>query len=301
MKIGGAEFEYVQFLVHAHCGVRIDPDRAYLAESRLGPIAAAQAFGSFEALVTQLRCTPRGVLHDSVVEAMLTTETSFFRDAALFAALRDHLMPELLASSIRPVRVWCAACASGQEPYSLAMLSRSLDPPSAASVEILASDVSEAMLARTKAALYGTLEVNRGLPASLLVQNFDHEGAHWRVKAPLREMVALRRINLVHDAESAATALFGAVRENAHAGSIQHASWPDTVDVMLLRNVLIYFDTETKQRVLTRAARVIRPNGYLVLGSAETLVGLDVPFDAVHFQKCVIYRRRSAPDASLRR
>jgi chemotaxis protein methyltransferase CheR len=204
---------------------------------------------------------------------MTTNETSFFRDAHPFTALSDHVLPELVKSrsAERVLNIWCAACSSGQEPYSIAMLVQDIvgtDP--GWRVRLLATDLSPAMLARTRAGVYSQFEMNRGLPANRLVRHFRQQGLEWQIEEPLRRMVETRAVNLDQDLPSM-----------------------PSMDIIFLRNVLIYFDVATKRQILARVRRVLRPDGYLVLGGAETTLNLDDAFDRVQIGRAPMYQLRS--------
>jgi chemotaxis protein methyltransferase CheR len=250
----------------------LDGDKAYLAETRLGPLARCEGFPSVDDLLTRLRSSPDDGLHRKVVEAMTTNETSFFRDSHPFELLRQTVLPELVRrrAAGRDLSLWSAACSSGQEPYSVAMLVREHFPALAAGgLRIIASDLSTEMLDRARQGLYTQMEVNRGLPARLLVKYFDKQGPHWQIKDDLRRLVEFRPINLTN-------------------------AWPPlpALDVILLRNVLIYFDVATKQRILAKVRQVLRPDGYLLLGGAETTINLDDAFERVQVDRSGYYRLR---------
>jgi chemotaxis protein methyltransferase CheR len=185
---------------------------------------------------------------------MTTNETFFFRDKIPFEQMRDIVMPELAVARAREkrIRIWCTAAASGQEPYSLAMIVKNLGAALAGfRVEILATDIAGEVLERAKAGLYSQFEVQRGLPIQLLVKYFTQVGEMWQIAPEIRAMVQFRPINLLNDFKPLGT-----------------------FDLVFCRNVLIYFDQETKTRVLERIARQMAPDGTLVLGAAETVVGL---------------------------
>jgi chemotaxis protein methyltransferase CheR len=206
---------------------------------------------------------------DAVVDAMTTNETSWFRDAHPFNALRDELLPDLIERRrvARTISIWCAASSSGQEPYSIAMLIRHFPELESWNVRILATDISPSMLKRTQEGLYSQLEVNRGLPAPLLVQHFNRVGMHWEVSDDLRRMVQTEFVNLA-------------------------APWPvlPPFDLIFMRNVLIYFDVPTKQTILGRVRRQLRPDGLLLLGGAETTMNLDANFERVQIGRSNWYR-----------
>lgn len=257
-----ASFDRVRALVRARAGLDLGPEKRYLAEARLGPIARDGAHDSLDALVAAADLAPHGPLARRVVEAMLTCETSFFRDPAAFEQLAATILPELARAraTTRQLTLWSAACASGQEPYSVAMLlSDRCERLVAAgwSLRVVASDVSQEMLARTRAATYSQFEVNRGLPARHLVRFLERDGSAWRVRDEARRLVEVRQVNLVSD------------------------PLPAPVDVVLLRNVLIYFDAELRRAVLDRVLAALRPDGALLLGAAETTLGVHDGFEPV--------------------
>jgi chemotaxis protein methyltransferase CheR len=204
---------------------------------------------------------------------MTTNETSFFRDLHPFETLRTTIIPELLElrSSNAQLDIWCMACSSGQEPYSILFtIEEHFRQLSEWKIRVLSSDLSREMVERTRQGSYTQLEVNRGLPAPLLVKHFVRQGTHWQVKPEIRNMLDLREINLAKP-------------------------WPQipSMDIIFLRNVLIYFDVATRKDILRRVARVLRPDGYLFLGGAETVSGLDDQFERVTYGRTVCYRMRS--------
>lgn len=278
MKIGGTsseisitEFQFVRELVKRYSAISLDDSKAYLVSSRLLPVAREEGFASVSQLITHLRSRSYGAVHTRVVEAIATTETSFFRDFHPFEALRDHVLPELVRrrrATTGMLNIWCAACSSGQEPYSMAMTLREVIPdPKAWTIQLLASDLSEKMLGRARNGIYQQLEVNRGLPARCLVRFFEQNGSYWHVRSDLRNMVTFFQHNLDGD-------------------------WVKIpqVDILFLRNVLIYFDIETRRRVLRKVTRHLKPDGFLVLGAAETTLNLDDSFKRVRFGRAVFYQ-----------
>jgi chemotaxis protein methyltransferase CheR len=272
MTIAATDFDYISSIVRDSSAIVLEHGKEYLIEARLLTLARTRGTGTVAELVHELRRAPRGPLRDLVVEAMTTNETSFFRDSHPFTALSDHILPDVVRerSGERVMNIWCAACSSGQEPYSIAMLVHDIlgaDPTWR--VRVLATDLSPAMLARTSAGVYSQFEVNRGLPASLLVRHFRRQGLEWQIEEPLRRMIETRLVNLD-------VALTGIT----------------SMDIIFLRNVLIYFDTATKRQILARIRRVMRPDGYLVLGGAETTFNLDDSFERVQIGRAAVYRLR---------
>jgi len=270
MSLNSGDFDYIRKLVYDNSAIVLNPGKEYLVESRIQPLVNDKGFDSIEALVVKLRNTPYSVLHKDVIEAMTTNETSFFRDMHPFDALRKDILPELIKtrSHVRNLHVWCGACSSGQEPYSLSMLIRENFPALANwRINISATDLSDDILAKARSGSYGTLEINRGLPALLMVKYFERQGADWQVKKDIRDMIDFRQMNLI-------------------------GNWPpmSKVDIVMLRNVLIYFDKETKQSILGQIRKLLKPDGYLFLGSSETTFSLDDGFERVMFGRAAAYR-----------
>jgi chemotaxis protein methyltransferase CheR len=273
MSVGAADFDYIAQLVWRRSAIVLEPGKEYLVESRLTPLVRREGGEQISDLVARLQSQPEAGLHAEVVDAMTTNETSWFRDRLPFDALSGHILPDLLTKRARERRItiWSAGCSSGQEPYSIAMmLANSLAMHPGWSVQIIATDLSEEMLTKARRGRYGQLEVNRGLPAQMLVTNFERIGMEWEVKESIRSMVDFRPANLARP--------FDAVVASA--------------DVVFLRNVLIYFDTETKKQVLKRVRSVLRPDGYLFLGGAETTLNVDEAFEPVQFDRATCYRLR---------
>lgn len=262
MSISVSEFEYVRHLIHDRAGLFLEPGKEYLVESRLVPLARQEGFSSLERLIAGLRDSPFNGLHHKVVQAMTTNETSFFRDIRPFEYLRTNVLPELLArrQNERSLTLWCAASSTGQEPYTVAMLLQESIPQYLANwnIRFIASDLSSEVLARAIQGRYSQLEVNRGLPAKFLVKYFQKEGADWQIKGEIRRMVEFRELNLTE----------------------QWSTLPPT-DIVFMRNVLIYFKTETKSQILANVRRILRPGGYLFLGASETTLYIDHEFEAV--------------------
>jgi chemotaxis protein methyltransferase CheR len=277
VTIAATDFAYVRDLVHRRSAVFLEDGKEYLVESRLLPVAQASGEGTLDRLVARLRGSPEGPLHTQVVEAMMTNETSWFRDHHPYHALESVILPDLLArrATQRRLTAWSAAAASGQEAYSIAMvLHERLAGDPSWHLCVLATDLSEEMVRRTRAGRYSQLEVNRGLPAARLVRHFTRAGTEWQVNEPLRRLVDARQLNLA-------------------------APFPPLppVDVLFLRNVLIYFQEETRRQIFDRVRRVLRPDGYLVLGSAETALNVDA-FERVPLDKATVYRLRGGQAAT---
>jgi chemotaxis protein methyltransferase CheR len=269
-----ADFDYVRNYIRDQSAIVLEPGKEYLVESRLQTLARKENIGSIDALVSQMRSNSNNGLHRKVVDAMTTNETSFFRDIHPFEALRKFLLPELAArrAQERQLNFWCGAASTGQEPFSILMLIAEHFPDLLAwDIKFIATDLCGEALARARRGCFNQLEVNRGLPASLLVKYFVRHGADWEFREDLRRRVDFRELNLVRD-------------------------WPlDTpLDFVFLRNVLIYFDVETKKSILARVRRWLRPGGFLLLGGAETTFNVDDAFERVVFDKSTFYRLKQA-------
>ncbi|GEO99545.1 CheR family methyltransferase [Methylobacterium haplocladii] len=246
-------FEYLRVYLKDRSGLALGPEKRYLIESRLGPVCRRFGLATLADLCTALRSSRSGV-EQAVVEAMTTNETFFFRDRLPFDLFRDVLLPGAITAraATRRLRIWSAASSSGQEPYSLAMLLREAAPRLAGwHVEIVATDLSTEILEKAKAGFYSHFEVQRGLPAQLLVKYFTQVGDRWRIDPGLGAMIDFRPLNLLQPFE--------------HLGAF---------DIVFCRNVLIYFDMPTKSDVLRRIAKSLAPDGAVLLGAAETVIGL---------------------------
>ena len=251
------DYEYLRKLLKERSGLDLSADKQYLIESRLLPLARKAGLSGIPELVQKLQGGSSALI-TSVVEAMTTNETFFFRDKVPFDHFRDTIMPEILKARAgkRSVRIWCAAGSTGQEPYSLAMTLKEMGAALTGwRVEIIATDLSQEVLEKAKSGVYSQFEVQRGLPIQHLVKYFKPNGETWQINPELRAMVQHRQLNLLQDF--------------SHLG---------TFDVIFCRNVLIYFDQETKINIFNRLARQIEPDGFLVLGAAETVVGLTDTF-----------------------
>jgi chemotaxis protein methyltransferase CheR len=258
-------------LLKDRSAIVLESGKQYLVETRLTALVRQLHLNSITDLVQRLRARPFNGLHTQVIEAMVTTETSFFRDHHPFEALRKAVLPDLVQRrrDERRLNIWCAASSSGQEPYSVALLLREQFPQLAGwQVPLLASDLSREVLDRAREGRYSQLEVNRGLPAVLLVKHFRQHGTSWQLNEDIRRMVEFREINLAQP-------------------------WPvlPRMDLVMIRNVMIYFAVETKKLILGRLARLLRPDGYLLLGGAETTFNLDDSYRRVEHLKAGFYQQ----------
>ncbi len=247
------DYEYLRKLLKDNSGLDLSADKQYLIESRLLPLSRKCGLPGIGELVQKMKGGSASIIAQ-VVEAMTTNETFFFRDKVPFDLFRDSIMPEMLKARAarKSVRIWCAAGSTGQEPYSLAMCLKEMSAATAGwRIEILATDISQEVLEKSKAGIYSQFEVQRGLPIQMLVKYFKQNGELWQINADIRAMVQHRQLNLLHD-----------------------FSQLGVFDAIFCRNVLIYFDQETKINIFNRLARTMEPDGFLVLGAAETVVGL---------------------------
>ena len=247
------DYEYLRKLLKDRSGLDLSADKQYLIESRLLPLSRKSGLAGISELVQKMKGGSADIT-TQVVEAMTTNETFFFRDKVPFDHFRDSIMPEILQAraSRKTLRIWCAAGSTGQEPYSLAMCLKEMGAAlSGWRVEILATDLSQEVLEKSRAGIYSQFEVQRGLPIQMLVKYFKQTGELWQINADIRAMVQHRQLNLLHD-----------------------FSQLGVFDVIFCRNVLIYFDQDTKINIFNRLAKTTEPDGFLVLGAAETVVGL---------------------------
>jgi chemotaxis protein methyltransferase CheR len=272
VSLAQTDFDYVANLVMKCSGIVLEPEKGYLVESRLLPLARREGLSSIAELVGQLRASSLNGLQNKVVEAMTTNETSFFRDLKPFEAFRQVVMPELIQrrAAEQRIQIWCGACSTGQEPYTIALVLREhFAAYSHWKITIVATDLSTEVLARARAGRYSQLEVNRGLPAPLLVKYFQRCGTEWQIKEEVRRLVEFRQLNLLDSAWGIKSA-----------------------DIVFLRNVLIYFDVPTKKTILVKIRQLLPGAGYLFLGGAETTMNLDDSFERVAFERSSCYRLR---------
>jgi len=268
------DFEFVSSLVLKRSAIVLEVEKKYLVESRLLPLAHKEGYSSISELVGKLRVGSPNGLHEKVVEAMTTNETSFFRDVIPFDALKKVVLPETFQkrTTERRLNIWCGASSTGQEPYTIALILREYFPNySDWKIGITATDLSTEVLSRARAGRYSQLEVNRGLPAPLLVKYFQRLGTEWQLKEEVRRLVEFRQLNLID------------------------AAWGILpADIVFLRNVLIYFDVPTKKAILKKVRQILRPDGYLFLGGAETTMNLDDAFERVPLERSGCYRLRKS-------
>jgi len=251
------DYEYLRKLLRDQSGLDLSTDKQYLIESRLLPLARKAGLPGISDLVQKMKGGSNALI-TQVVEAMTTNETFFFRDKVPFDHFRDTIMPEMLKlrAARKSLRIWCAAGSTGQEPYSLAMCLKEMSAVlSGWRVEILATDLSQEVLEKSRTGIYSQFEVQRGLPIQMLVKYFKQTGELWQLNADIRGMVQHRQLNLLHD-----------------------FSGLGKFDIIFCRNVLIYFDQDTKIRIFERLSKMFEADGTLMLGAAETVVGISDAF-----------------------
>jgi len=275
MSLPAAEFQWVADLIKRESSIIIGAGKEYLVLARLLPLAREAGEANVGDYLAKIRKSVDRAAIQAIVDALTTNETSWFRDQVPFQALTETVLPQLLTAraSQRHLRIWSAACSSGQETYSLAITVQEF-LPAGWSYEIFASDISGEMVARAQTGQYSQIEVNRGLPAKMLVHYFERHGAAWRIAPALRQKVTFQRLNLA--APPPAVAPF---------------------DLVFLRNVLIYFDIPTKQTVLRNIGRLMRPDAWLFLGAAESTIGIDDSFERAAAGKTFAYQLRKPESA----
>ena len=267
--IEAPEFNYLQTFMRESSAIVLDPGKEYLVESRLMPLAYSEGLSNVGELLVRLRREKSELLRRKILDAMTNNETWFFRDFYPFEALRQEIIPALMTSraDTRSLQFWSAASSSGQEAYSIAMLLKEKFALPNWKFSILGTDICSAIRARAAEGRYSQMEINRGLPAAMLTKHFVRSGLDWIIAPSIREMVEFRACNLAEP-------------------------WPDIpkMDVVFLRNVMIYFDVAIRKQILLRLRSVLKPDGILFLGCAETTLNLDAGFDRIPFQKTVYYR-----------
>ncbi len=269
-ELRSADFDYVSDMVRTRSAIVLETEKAYLVESRLAPLAKKEGLASITELVAKLRSTPNGDLHSKVIEAMTTNETSFFRDLVPFDVLREQILPEIIArkGTSKRLNMWCGASSSGQEPYSVMFTIFEHFPELKDWViQYMATDISEEMLTKCREGKYSQLEVNRGLPAPMLTKYFAKKGMGWQVQEDIRRRIDFKPMNL--------------------AGP--WLTFPP-MDLVFIRNVMIYFDMDTKKQILGNIRKILDPNGYLFLGGSESTLNLDNEYERVAVSGTSCYR-----------
>ena len=272
MSLAESDINYLRDIVAETSGNVFSSQQGYLFESRLQSLAEQEGHSSVGDFVGQLRRKASSATNKRVAEAMTINETFFFRDMHLFNAVRDTIVPSLLPSrqNQRQLTIWSAACSTGQEPYSLAMTLKEYFPQLADwNLKVIATDICDEVLQKAKSGTFSQFEVNRGLPAKFLVKYFVREGVDWKVHPNVRKLVEFRKLNLA-------------------------TPWPQlpVCDLVLIRNVLIYFSSATKESILRQLQNTMAPDGYLLLGGGETLIKLKSNFERETVGETICYRQR---------
>ncbi len=261
---------FVCTMVRERSAIELEASKSYLIEARLLPLAKQNGFASTNEFIQGVRVKRQPELERKLVEAMTTNETSFYRDTHPFTALRTTILPEMcqLREAKKALNIWSAACSTGQELYSVAMLIREhFSNLNTWNVHLVGTDLSEEVLSRARAGKFSQIEVNRGLPAPLLLKYFEREGMTWQIKPEIRSNTSFTKLNLIE-------------------------RWPPLprMDIVFLRNVLIYFSPDTKREILRKVRQIMSPHAVLFLGAAETTIGLDTSFERVEVSQSVFYR-----------
>ncbi|MFK7994920.1 MAG: protein-glutamate O-methyltransferase CheR [Granulosicoccus sp.] len=266
-EISNSDFDFVRDLVYQESAISLDEDMKYLVESRLSSLARKTDYAGLAELLAGLRTGKDQTLAGLVVEAMTTNETSFFRDSHPFDTLCKEVLPAIASSHNDTINIWCAACSTGQEPYTIAMAIHEYCPELVSRVAIKGTDISAEVVAKAAAGRYNRLEVNRGLPMQLLAKYFLQQGLSWDVSPKLRDMVTFEKLNLIRD--------WGGLPK---------------MDIIFLRNVLIYFDPDVKTQILQNTEKVLKPDGCLFLGLSETTLNLDTDYQRVTTDRSHYYK-----------
>lgn len=275
MKV--ADFELYKSLLYSKSGLVITPDKSYLLDSRLTPIAKKWNYPTLEIMTLQLRALPDPKLVKDIVEAMTTNETSFFRDTKPFTLFQETILPHMIQNRAakKSIRIWCAACSSGQEPYSLCMILKDKEALLKGwRIEIVATDLSEDILDQARKATYSQFEVQRGLPIQYLMKHFTQVGETWSLKDDIKSMVKFSTFNLLDD-----------------------MSRMGQFDIIFCRNVLIYFDEKTKGSILGKMEKQLEKDGFLLLGGAETVLGITDKFSPMPEKRGLYIKNTNASPA----
>ncbi len=274
------DIEHLAAMLKSRSGLILGSDKTYLIESRLAPVARREGFATVSTLLAGLRTKRDEKLMTIVTDAMTTNETFFFRDKAPFDQFKSDVLPALAkARTNGDIKIWCAACSTGQEPYSLAMMMDEMRIQfPRVNLDILATDISDRCLEKAQSGLYTQFEVQRGLPITMMVKNFEKVDEMWRISPKLRQSIRFKKMNLLEDLRSVGR-----------------------LDVIYCRNVLIYFDLETKKRVLEQMATLLPDDGYLFLGAAETVLGITDAFKPMQGMRGLYIKNQQAQSSPLRK
>ena len=275
MRLTNDEYSFIQELVEKRSGIVLDKGKQTFVEQQLNPLCEENGFQELSDLVRELKGSPHSRFHGHVIELVVTHETNFFRDMPAFKVLKEQVVPELLEKrqAERTLNIWSAGCSSGQEAYSvLLVLQENFPELRDWTVRFIATDISSKILKRAREGKYNQLEVNRGLPAPLLLKNFAKAGLEWQLRPELRSRVEFRELNLIDP-------------------------WPPLpkMDLIFLRNVLVYFQSETKRGILANVAEQLRDDGFMFMGAAEIPMTADNVFKKIDVPRSGCFRKRDAP------
>jgi chemotaxis protein methyltransferase CheR len=269
--LSSSDFIYLAELVKKNAGISLEEGKEYLVISKVEPLAKSLGFESISDLVLHLKKGTDLIKQKQVIESLATHETSFFRDLEPFEVIKSTILPEIIERQrpLKELTIWCGAASSGQEPYSLCMLIRENFPELATwKIHFHATDISSAILETAKSGIFSQFAVNRGLPVRMMAKYFEKTEQGWVIKPEIRQMVTFSELNLLHP--------FKGLPKS---------------DLIMLRNVLIYFDAETKKKILTKVHDLLKPSGYLFLGNAESTLNLNDAFERISFEKTRCYKK----------
>lgn len=271
--MNNTDFEFIRQFIKTEAAIVLEPGKEYLVESRLMPIAVEEGLVSLDMLVKEMKFKPSERLKLKVIDALTINETLFFRDIHPFEVLKNELLPIILSNKKqeKKLNIWCAAASSGQEPYTIAMILKEQGANLKGwEINFIASDISNKMIERAKEGIYNQLEVNRGLPMPYLLKYFQKVGSNWQINKELRDMVKFQKINLMN-------------------------SWLlPSMDLVFMRNVLIYFNVDTKKEIFERIEKTLAPNGYFFLGGSETTLGINNRFERIGLNRVPCYQLKKA-------
>ena len=261
--------------IYALCSITLDQSKGYLIESRLSAVAEDAGCRSFSQLLQRAKTDASGAIKRSIVDSITTGETLFFRDSAPFDLLRSKIIPELIdrrtkMNSTMPIRIWSAACSTGQEIYSIAILLKELlQGNSRIGVRLIGTDISDQAVARASKAIYGEVEISRGLPTGQRDRYFIHTPAGWQIRDEIRAMATFKKLNLMEDFSSLGK-----------------------FDIVFCRNVAIYFADKDRLSLFNRMEKMMERDGFLVIGAMESLAGLCPQYEAKRHMRSVYYQTR---------
>jgi chemotaxis protein methyltransferase CheR len=267
-----SDFDQIRKLVLERSGIVLDSGKQAMVEQKLGPVAKDKGYPDATAFAKEVIKNPLGGLSTMLIEEIATPETGFFRDNRAFKALKEAVLPQLLESrgNERTLNIWSGGCSTGQEPYSILMMLQDNFPQLKGwTIRFIATDISQKLLSRAREGVYSQLEMNRGLPAPMLLKYFQKQGLQWQVKPAIRSLIEFRELNLVKP-------------------------WPPLpkMDIIFLRNVLVYFNPETKRGILDRIGQTLRPDGFMFMGMAEIPMTADNKFEKLDYERSGCFRLR---------